>query len=68
MRMLQKPQFLCHGKIGTQVVGRVQLNTKHLEVIPNRFLVISYDSINSYNCGGGSQAGDWQIIFKRKFK
>ena len=26
--------------------------------------MISYDSINSYNCGGGSQAGDWQIILK----
>lgn len=33
--------------------------------IPNRYLVIEYDSVSSYNCGGGSnQAGVWQIILK----
>ncbi len=33
--------------------------------IPNRYLVIEYDSVNSYNCGGGSsQAGVWQIILR----
>ena len=33
--------------------------------IPNRYLVIEYDSVNSFNCGGGAaQAGVWQIILK----
>ena len=33
--------------------------------IPNRYLVIEYDSVNSYNCGGGAvQAGVWQIIIR----
>ena len=34
-----------------------------LGVIPNRYLVIEYDSVYSYNCGGGAaQVGVWQII------
>ena len=33
--------------------------------IPNRLLVVEYDSVYSYNCGGGpSQSGVWQIILK----
>ena len=44
--------------------GQGAIKYETFGVIPNRFLVISYDSINSYNCGGGNQAGDWQIILK----
>ena len=43
--------------------GQGLIRFETLGGIPNRYLVIEYDSVNSFNCGGGvSQAGVWQII------
>lgn len=44
--------------------GQGEIRYETLGIVPNRYLVIEYDSVNSYNCGGGAQAGVWQIILR----
>ena len=45
--------------------GQGVIRYETLGGIPNRYLVVEYDSVYSFNCGGGpNQRGVWQIILR----